>query len=72
MQVAALRDRDAALAIVKRLKDKQYPVFLLDPDPGAPAPAYRVRVGPFRDRADAERVAKRLEREEQFKPFLTR
>ncbi len=72
VQVAALRDRDAALAIVKRLLDKQYPAFLLEPEPGVPAPAYRVRVGRFPERAEAERVARRLEREERFKPFVTR
>ncbi len=72
VQVAALRDRDAALAIVKRLTDKGYPAFLLDPAPGAPAPVHRVRVGRYADRAEAERVARRLEREEQFKPLITR
>ena len=72
VQVAALRDRDAALAIVKRLTDKGYPAFLLDPAPGAPAPVHRVRVGRYADRAEAERVSRRLEREEQFKPLITR
>lgn len=72
IQVAALRDRDAAMAIVKRLSDKGYPAFLLDPAPGAPAPVHRVRVGRYADRAEADRVARRLEREEQFKPLLTR
>ena len=72
VQVAALRDRAAALAIVKRLTDKGYPAFLLDPAPGAPAPVHRVRVGRYADRAEAERVSRRLEREEQFKPLITR
>jgi len=72
VQVAALRDRDAALAIVKRLSGKGYPAFLLEPAPGAPAPVHRVRVGRYADRAEAERVARRLEREEQFKPLITR
>lgn len=72
IQVAALRDRDAALAIVRRLTDKQYPAFMLHPAPGAPAPVYRVRVGRYADRAEAERVSRRLEREEQFKPLITR
>jgi cell division septation protein DedD len=72
VQVAALRDRDAAMAIVKRLSDKKYPAFLLAPAPGAPAPVYRVRVGRFPDRAEAEQIARRLEREEQFKPLITR
>ena len=33
---------------------------------------FRVRVGKFKARADAETVATRLEREEQFKPWITR
>lgn len=72
VQVAALRDRDAALAIVTRLTGKHYPAFLLEPERAAPVPSYRVRVGRYRDRAEAERVARRLEREEGFKPFVTR
>ena len=72
VQVAALRDRDAAMAIVKRLQDKKYPAFLLEPAPGAPAPVYRVRVGRYTDRAEADRISRRLEREEQFKPLITR
>jgi len=72
IQVAALRDRDAALAIVKRLSDKKYPAFLLEPAPGAPAPVYRVRVGRYPERAEAEQISRRLEREEQFKPLITR
>jgi cell division septation protein DedD len=72
VQVAALRDRDAALAIVKRLTAKGYPAFVLDPTPGSPAPVHRVRVGRYADRAEAERVSRRLEREEQFKPLITR
>jgi cell division septation protein DedD len=72
VQVAALRDRDAALAIVRRLSDRKYPAFLLEPTPGAPAPVYRVRVGRYPERTEAEQVARRLEREEQFKPLITR
>jgi cell division septation protein DedD len=72
VQVAALRDRNAASAIVRRLSGKGYRAFLVDPAAGAPAPSYRVRVGPFQDRREAEQVSRRLEREEQFKPFITR
>ena len=72
IQVAALRDRDAALAIVRRLSDRKYPAFLLEPAPGAPAPVYRVRVGRYAERAEAEQISRRLEREEQFKPLITR
>jgi cell division septation protein DedD len=72
VQIAALRDRAAADAIVRRLTAKGYPTFMLEPAPGAPAPGYRVRVGRYGDRREAERIARRLEREEQFRPFITR
>lgn len=72
VQVAALRDRSAAVAIIRRLGSRGFPAFIVEPAPGAPAPGYRVRVGPYQGRQEAERIARRLEREEQFKPFITR
>jgi DedD protein len=72
VQVAALRDRNAANAVIRKLTAKGYRAFLVDPVAGAPSPSYRVRVGPFPDRREAEQVSRRLEREEQFKPFITR
>lgn len=72
VQVAALRDRAAAVSIVQRLTRRGYQAFIVEPTRGAPAPGFRVRVGPFQDRGQAEQVSRRLEREEQFKPFITR
>jgi cell division septation protein DedD len=72
VQIAALRDRGAADQIVKRLGTKGYPAFIVEPQRGAPALGFRVRVGPYSDRREAEKVSRRLEREEQFKPFITR
>jgi cell division septation protein DedD len=72
VQIAALRDRAAATAIVRRLSGKGYQAFIVEPQRGAPAPGYRVRVGPYPDRRQAEQASRRLEREEQFKPFITR
>lgn len=72
VQIAALRDRGAAVAIVQRLTRKGYQAFIVEPTRGAPAPGFRVRVGPFQDRRQAEQASRRLEREEQFKPFITR
>jgi cell division septation protein DedD len=72
VQIAALRDRAAADAIVRRLTAKGYPTFMLETGPGTPAPGYRVRVGRYSDRREAEQIARRLEREEQFRPFITR
>lgn len=72
VQIAALRDRGAADQIVKRLGAKGYPAFVVEPAGGAPALGFRVRVGPYSDRREAEKISRRLEREEQFKPFITR
>jgi len=71
IQVAAFNARDEAETLVKRLLGKGYAVFLVTPQAGQP-PMFRVRVGKYQQRAEAERVAARLEREEQFKPWITR
>jgi DedD protein len=69
IQVHALKDRAAAAAIARRLTGKGYPAFVLDPSAGAP-PIYRVQVGRYNDRREAEQTARRLEKEEQFKPWV--
>lgn len=71
IQLAALARREEAENMVRRLTAKGYPAYLLAPEPGAPA-VYRVRVGKFRDRRDAEAVSTRLQKEEQFKPWIVR
>jgi cell division septation protein DedD len=71
IQVAALREREEADTIVKRLAGKGYPAYVLAPEKGA-APIYRVRVGKFKERREAETVAARLQKEEQFKPWVVR
>jgi len=69
VQVISLQDRAAATTISKRLTDKGYPAFVLDPATGAPR-IYRVQVGGYSDKNDAETASRRLEREEQFKPLV--
>jgi DedD protein len=71
VQVAALNVRGEADAIVERLASKGYSAFVLAPANGTPA-VYRVRVGKFGTRREAETVAAKLQREEQFKPWITR
>ncbi len=71
IQVAAFNARGEAETLVTRLSAKGYAVYLVTPQAGQPA-MFRVRVGKFRERAEAERVAARLERDEQFKPWITR
>jgi len=71
IQVAALRERGEADVIVKRLAGKGYPAYVVAPTKGAPS-VYRVRVGKFKDRHEADTVAARLQKEEQFKPWVVR
>ncbi|MPZ16522.1 MAG: hypothetical protein GEV06_01205 [Luteitalea sp.] len=71
VQVAALSKRDEAEAVAKRLQSKGYLAFLVGPSGGG-AQMYRVRVGNYSDRADAERVMRRLAQEERLKPWITR
>jgi len=71
IQVAALREQQEADVIVKRLAGKGYPAYVVAPAKGAP-PVFRVRVGKYQDRSEADTVAARLQKEEQFKPWIVR
>jgi DedD protein len=71
VQVVALKDRAAASAVVDRLSGKGYPAFLVTPAPDAPV-IYRVQVGRYDDRGEAEQTARRLKKEEQFNPWISR
>jgi cell division septation protein DedD len=69
VQVVSLQDRAAATTIARRLSGKGYPAFVLDPAAGGPR-IYRVQVGGYTDKNDAEQASRRLEKDEQFKPFV--
>jgi cell division septation protein DedD len=71
VQVVALKDRAAASAVVDRLSGKGYPAFLVNPAADAPV-IYRVQVGRYDDRGQAEETARRLKKEEQFNPWISR
>jgi cell division septation protein DedD len=70
VQVAAVRGRSEADAMARRLASKGYPSFVTAVD-GA-ANMFRVRIGKYADRHQAEAIKARLEKEDQFKPFITR
>lgn len=72
VQIVALRDQAMASSIVERLSGKGYPAFVVNPTAGAAAPVFKVQVGRYADRDEAEQVARRLEKEEQFKPWVSR
>jgi cell division septation protein DedD len=72
VQVAALRSQESAQQIVNQLVAKGYPATVVLPETGNPVRLFRVQVGPYADRAEADRISGRLETEEQFAPFVTR
>ena len=72
VQVAALRERGEADSIVKRLTAKGYPAYVVAPAAGEPTAVFRVRVGKYQNRREAEQMSRRLASEEQFKPFVRR
>ena len=71
LQVTALKNRPAAAKMVETLRAKGYPAYLVNPAAGVP-PIYRVRIGRYKDRSEAEQVARRLEKEEQFSSDIRR
>jgi cell division septation protein DedD len=71
VQVAAVRERSEADTIARRLSLKGYDAYVQSPAAGAPR-VFRVRVGRYADRRQAEVIAAKLQKEEQFKPWITR
>jgi cell division septation protein DedD len=71
VQIAAVNDRSEAEAIARRLAGKGYRTFVTTPRRGGPR-MFRVRVGKFQTRREAEAIAARLQKEDQFKPWITR
>lgn len=70
VQVAAVNARGEADAIVKRLTGKGYAAYVAESK--GSASMFRVRVGTFKTRREAQTVADKLKKEEKFKPWVTR
>lgn len=68
LQVAALRNREAAAGTVRQLLAKGYPAYLDDSAP----PLFRVRIGRYGTREEAARVAQKLQKEEKFTSDIRR
>lgn len=71
VQVAALNVRSEADAMAKRLTSKGYSAYVLAAANGNPA-VFRVRIGSYKTRREAEAMAAKLQQEEQIKPWVTR
>ena len=70
VQVAAVNVRTEADAIVKRLVGKGYSAYVEVPK--GVASTFRVRVGTFETRHEAQGIADKLKKDENFKPWVTR
>jgi DedD protein len=66
VQVAAYKDREDADRLAKQLSAKGYPAFVMDPVKGTSTVMFRVRVGKYKTRKDAEAVEARLQTAEQL------
>jgi cell division septation protein DedD len=71
VQVAAVNARPDADAIAKRLGSKGYSTYVEVP-PNGTGTVFRVRIGTFPTRREAETVAAKLQKEEQIRPWVTR
>jgi cell division septation protein DedD len=67
VQVAAVRERLEANNMARRLADKGYPAFVTTAGAN-----FRVRVGKYDNRGEADAVAERLRRDERIEPWVTR
>lgn len=70
IQVAAFPKRGDAEAEVKRLKAKGYDARVVAPEAGDKIRAFRVRVGSYKTRREADVVARRLATGGQYTPWV--
>ena len=71
VQVAAVNGRPDADAIARRFSSKGYAAYVEQP-PNGTGTVFRVRIGTFRTKREAETIAAKLQKEEQIKPWVTR
>ena len=72
VQVGSFGSAVDAIALKKRLLQKNYPAFMVEADLGKKGLWYRVRVGPYADAAAAKLVQQLLAKKEQLKGFISR
>ena len=73
VQVSASRGASSAEAVALQLRSKGFPAFVLDPFPDDPGQFYRVRVGPYSTRAEADHAREQLtDREGMSAAYVTR
>lgn len=70
IQVFSSPDRAQATQVVERLRGSGHPAFLSPVDVGG-TPMFRVRIGPYAERARAERVAEAVRRAFRLDTWIT-
>ncbi len=71
VQVASTKDADSAKVLVKKLTQLGYAGFSVKADIPNKGTWYRVRVGPYRTRAEAEQMSQELSKD-KFKGIIVR
>lgn len=71
VQIAALDDSGDAELMARQWDDKGYDAYVVTPSNGTPA-VYRVRIGSFQTRQEADALASKLQQEERISPWVTR
>jgi len=60
IQVAAVNNKEAALSLAQRFKEEGYPSLVLDPFPSDRKTVFRVRIGGFQTKEEAEAAKTKL------------
>lgn len=63
IQVAALNNREAANSFAEEFKKRGYPAVVFEPFPSDRRPVFRVRIGGYETREEAEKVLNQLRSE---------
>jgi cell division septation protein DedD len=72
IQIASVKDKPTADALSQRLKRKGYPVFILPHVIPKRGTWYRVRVGHFTKRDEAQELAQKISRKERLTTYIAK
>ena len=68
VQVAAFKDKGSADSMAAKLRDKGYKTYVQEATFLGKEVWYRIRLGPFSNKAEADRFAKRFHEKEKIRP----
>lgn len=68
VQVAAFKDKGSADSMAAKLRDKGYKPYVQEATFSGKEVWYRIRLGPFSNKAEADRFSKRFHEKEKIRP----